>query len=59
MVDHHILAIHHVYDTGDATTTLLLDLLFLASGLLFMGVGWLLMMRVAARAPAPDATPRA
>ena len=57
VVDHHILAIHHVYDTGDATTTLLLDLLFLASGLLFMGVGWLLMMRVPARAPAPDAAP--
>ena len=40
VVDHHVLAIHHVYDTGDPTTTLLLDLLFLASGLVLLIVGW-------------------
>jgi uncharacterized membrane protein len=49
IVDHHILAIHHVYDTGDPTTTLLLDLLFLASGVVLLLVGWS-MMRSATRA---------
>lgn len=47
VVDHHVLAIHHVYDTGDATTTLLLDLLFLAVGLIFLIVGRA-MLRAAA-----------
>ena len=49
VIDHHILAIHHVYDTGDPGTTLLLDLLFLASGLVLLLVGWG-MMRSAAGA---------
>jgi uncharacterized membrane protein len=45
VVDHHVLAIHHVYDAGDPTTTLLLDLLFLASGLVFLIVGWSAMRK--------------
>ena len=56
VVDHHLLAIHHVYDTGDPTTTLVLDLLFLASGALLLGAGWALLRR-ATRIEAPPATP--
>ena len=44
IVDHHLLAIHHVYDTGDGLT-LLYDLLFLLAGALFLVVGWRLMRR--------------
>jgi uncharacterized membrane protein len=43
IVDHHVLAIHHVYNTGDSTTTLLLDLGFLALGLIFLIAGWMLL----------------
>lgn len=51
VVDHHILAIHHVYETGHPTTTLLLDMLFLAAGLVFLIVGWIMMRAATAHAP--------
>ena len=57
VVDHHILAVHHVYDTGDATTTLLLDLLFLASGVVLMFVGWSMMRSSTRAAGAVDRRP--
>ena len=42
VIDHHLLAIHHVYDTGDPGLTLLYDLLFLAVGAVLLGAGtWL------------------
>ena len=43
VVDHHLLAIHHVYDTGDPALTLLVDLLFLGVGAALVVSGWLLM----------------
>ena len=43
VVDHHLLAIHHVYNTGDPGLTLLYDLLFLAAGALLLAAGWWLM----------------
>lgn len=45
VINHHLLAIHHVYDTGDPTTTLLVDLVFLGSGAALLAVGALLMRR--------------
>ena len=43
LVDHHLLGIHHVYDTGDPGLTLLVDLLFLGFGAVLLVGGWLLM----------------
>jgi uncharacterized membrane protein len=54
VVDHHVLAIHHVYDTGDAATTLLLDLVFLAFGLVLLVVGWAMMRSAAGTADAGE-----
>ncbi|HSK96784.1 MAG TPA: DUF2243 domain-containing protein [Euzebyales bacterium] len=54
VVNHHVLAIHHVYDTGDPTTTLVLDLLFLTSGVALMAVGRVLMRRGTAAAEPAD-----
>jgi uncharacterized membrane protein len=45
VVNHHLLAIHRVYDTGEAGPALLWDLLFLAAGAVLLVGGWLLMGR--------------
>ena len=45
LVDHHILALHHVYDRGDSGLTLLWDLLFLAFGAGLVAAGAAILRR--------------
>jgi uncharacterized membrane protein len=47
LVDHHILGVHHVRD--DLGGPLEWDLAFLASGILLIGVGWLMIERAGAK----------
>jgi len=42
LIDHQLLGIHHVVEVGNQ---FLWDMLFLASGVVFIGVGWLLIQR--------------
>ena len=48
VIDHEILQLHHVYQNGDH---MLWDLVFLGSGCLLIGVGWLLVRRSGSRKP--------
>ena len=52
VVDHHVLRIHHVYDTGDPATTLLWDVVFLAVGAALLVGGGALLRRATREARA-------
>lgn len=49
VIDHHILHVHHVYQRAGGVSVW--DWLFLASGVLFMGIGGWLMRRPVAEVP--------